>query len=114
MKVTHFDIFHLSTAVLFLIYYYRSKIYIFIWIALLNIIMITAGKITISNFNGQLAITLYVLLVLSVYLYKHKYVLLGKSIIQTKDNKLNANDNMVIPFLIWIAFNIVVKIFFKH
>lgn len=118
MNITELDIFHISTAILLFSYYHRSKIYLFIWIALLNIIMVATSKFTNNVLQAKIIISSYVLLVLSVYLYKLRYTLLGGDISQAKEYKLHAynsgKNTMILPLLIWLAFNIAVRIVYKY
>lgn len=117
MIIAEIEILRFSIAILFLFYFYRSKIYIFIWIALLNILLVISNRFVDKVLHVKMIISVYVLLVIFVYLYKYRKILFGdtKYVAEYKlSSKRVYNSKMIIPFVIWLAFTTFVKILYKY
>ncbi len=116
MNITELDIIRFSASLLFCYYYYRSKVYLFLWLAILNLIVLTSNRLVNEMWRLKLIISVYVVLVLFLYLYKNRGLLL-RNIKDENKFKLDMNHiyykKMVLPFLIWLFFAIAVKLVYK-
>ncbi len=108
--------FCMLTGVIFLIYFFwESKIYLALWVALLHLIIVT-----LSNFRFyKIILTAYVILVLCSYLYVFRNILLGKEepaddskLILLQKNEIKKR-RMGVAVLIFLVINIAAFIYFR-
>jgi hypothetical protein len=113
MNVTYLDTFYLSTIILMMIYYFRSKIYLFIWVALLNFSMLVTNAIICSVFTRKVIVIIYVVSVMLVYICQ--YIHATSSKYSRKTDKINPflGNKKMLPFFAWMVFNLVAKLIFK-
>jgi hypothetical protein len=115
MIVTKQILTQLSISILFYHYYLRSKIYIFLWVAILNIILLTSNLLTITERNTKLIVAVYVVVVIFVYILKNNITVIEQeksNYIYKLNNIKHHNKKMLLPFMLWLIFYISVNILF--
>lgn len=115
MIINELDLLHISTAMLFLYLFVKCKVYFFLWFSVLNIINLVGNKTIYDKLHLKSIIAVYVIIIITFYIFNNRGLLFSKIKFE-KIQKMNTerfDKKTILPFLIWLIFNIATKVIYK-